>query len=144
LTSKNGATPDFRTGVAHVLIDKKATSERPAWSPATVEEVSSDHIDKFFEQSEFTSSAPTLSISEDLKRSKETPPARFALPTEEEIAAAILGKHSSSGQTAITLSELLSKFEKLRPGKHGVKEKILEVVDRKCKGGDSEWLEWKH
>jgi 3-hydroxyisobutyryl-CoA hydrolase len=128
-----------------VLIDKKPASERPEWSPATLEEVTSEHFDRFFsKESEFMSSSPKLSIPEHLMQWKETPPSRFALPTERDVADVIRGSHSSSGQMAITRAELLSKFEKLRAGKHGLRAKIEEIVERKCVSVDGEWLQWQH
>jgi 3-hydroxyisobutyryl-CoA hydrolase len=126
-----------------VLIDKK--SKRPKWSPNRLEEVTSEHVERFFsEESEFMTLRPTLSIPGYLMHSKETPASRFALPTEKDIGDVIRGSHSSSGQMAITRGELLSKFEKLRPGKHGVREKIEEIVGRKCVCVDGEWLQWRH
>ncbi|KAG6877739.1 hypothetical protein C0993_004556 [Termitomyces sp. T159_Od127] len=120
----NGASPDFKTGVTAVLINKGKRDDRPAWSPPSYKEVSDELVSRFFaESSPYLSGVPALSISEVLK-SQETSHLRlhkFALPTEEEIGAMM-----------------------------GVREKVLEVARRKCEiqdnGGDGNfvWLKWKH
>jgi 3-hydroxyisobutyryl-CoA hydrolase len=74
---------------------------------------------------------------------------KYALPTEDEIESVVLGSHTSGGGTGLRLDELVSKFSDLRQGKSGVKEKILEVVRRKCDvvdngDGNFVWLKWKH
>jgi len=74
---------------------------------------------------------------------------KYALPTEDEIGSLVRGSHTSGGGTGLRLDELLSKFNDLRQGKLGVKEKILEVVGRKCDvvdngDGNFVWLKWKH
>jgi len=78
-----------------------------------------------------------------------TDPRRYSLPTEQDISEAVLGSHKTSGKTGITLPELIIKFEKLRLGKHGVREKVEEIVERKCDlvdnaDGNYQWLKWKH
>ncbi|KAH9945844.1 3-hydroxyisobutyryl-coenzyme A hydrolase [Epithele typhae] len=141
----NGGSPDFDTGVSTVLVAK--TSERPAWSPSTIEEVDDSMVQEtFFSEN---TSAPTLSApSYVLKPEELEDPMRFALPTEEEIRSMVDGSHIQSGATTITTDELVAKFLRLRGGKAGVEEKILEVVQRKCvlaQGSDSsqQWLSWK-
>ena len=74
---------------------------------------------------------------------------RFCLPTEKEIGAMVRGIHHASGKAGLTQDELISKFERLRKGKHGVREKIIEVVQRKCDivdnaDGNFRWLKWRH
>ena len=76
-------------------------------------------------------------------------PMQFALPTEAEIRSMVDGSHTSSGATEITLEELLANFQRLRGSKAGMREKILEVVQRKCvadqdKHMDKQWLKWIH
>ena len=76
-------------------------------------------------------------------------PMKFALPTEVEIQSMVDGSHRSSGATTITVDELLAIFDRMRDGKAGMREKILEVVDRKCyleqdKHMDKKWVQWRH
>ncbi|KAL1944742.1 hypothetical protein VTO73DRAFT_3172 [Trametes versicolor] len=145
----SGATPDFKTGVTAVLVEKIKT--RPAWSPARLEDVNdSELLKKFF--SEFTpdkETAPRITPPPYVEGNKTIDPMQFALPSEAEIRSMVDGSHKSSGATEITLDELLDKFKSLRKGKAGVREKILEVVERKCafeedKHMNKQWLKWKH
>ncbi|KAI0362452.1 3-hydroxyisobutyryl-coenzyme A hydrolase [Trametes cingulata] len=146
----SGVTPDFKTGVTAVLVDK--IKERPNWSPARLEDVNdSEVLQNFF--SKYTpenGTAPKITPPPYLAQlNKVMDPMQYALPTEAEIRSMVDGSHKSSGATEITLDELLAKFDKLRKGKAGVREKILEVVQRKCifeedKHMDKKWLKWKH
>jgi 3-hydroxyisobutyryl-CoA hydrolase len=125
--------------------------DRPAWSPSTLEEVSdATIISNFFSKdSPYLSQAPKLTIPEHLLAAKDRNPMRYALPTEKEIGTMVRGSHQASGRAGLNLTELISKFEDLRRGKYGVKEKILEVAARKCDvvdnaDGNFQWLKWKH
>jgi 3-hydroxyisobutyryl-CoA hydrolase len=144
-----GASPDFRTGVTRLLIEKK--KEQPVWSPSALEEIPDSKIlsDFFSDQSPFLSSTPQFTVPDFLLPAKESDPMRYALPTEGQIGDLVRGSHVTSGSTGITLEELISKLETLRNGKMGIKEKVTEVVGRKCKivdnnDGNYQWLSWKH
>ncbi|KAG6917931.1 hypothetical protein DXG01_000368 [Tephrocybe rancida] len=148
----NSASPDFKTGITTVLLEKKR-NERPAWSPSSYKEVSEEVVSRFFaEDSPYLSGVPSLSISNLLKKQEasSTKPFKFALPTEDEIGAMVRGSHSAGGATGISVDELVSAFNNIRNGKIGVREKVLEVAQRKCEvkdnGGDGNfvWLKWKH
>ncbi|KAI0822832.1 3-hydroxyisobutyryl-coenzyme A hydrolase [Trametes gibbosa] len=146
----SGVTSDFHTGVTAVLVEK--TKARPNWSPARLEDVDDGELlNNFF--SKYTpdnDTAPRLTPpSYVAPANKVADPMQFALPSEAEIRSMVDGSHRSSGATEITLDELLAKFDGLRAGKSGVREKILEVVQRKCafeedKHMDKQWLKWKH
>ena len=146
---KNGATPDFATGVRAVLVQK--IKERPQWSPDSLQGVTDEIVSRFFSRgSSFTESVPGLTIPKSSAPVTPKPLMKYTLPTEEEIGAMVRGEHSAGGTTTITLDELIAKFENLRPQKSGVKEKVIEVAGRKCdvvdNGGDGNavWLKWKH
>ncbi|KAG6833647.1 hypothetical protein H0H87_002843 [Tephrocybe sp. NHM501043] len=148
----NGASPDFKTGITTVLLDKKR-NERPAWSPSSHKDVSEEIVARFFaEDSPYLSGVPSLTVSEFLRKQEASnlKPHKFALPKEDEIGALVRGSHSAGGATGISLDELVSAVENLRNGKLGVQEKVLEVAHRKCQiqdnGGDGNfvWLKWKH
>ncbi|KAI0053914.1 ClpP/crotonase [Auriscalpium vulgare] len=139
----SGATPDFHEGVSTLLITKTGT---PKWSPASLSDVSTSALKKaFFEPG---NKAEELIIPEALKRSHPAPAhfTKFALPTEEEIGKVVMGEHSASGSGAVTLPELITKFQGLRRDKHGVAEKIQEVVARRCsfEGTELQYLRWNH
>ncbi|KIP12319.1 hypothetical protein PHLGIDRAFT_27447 [Phlebiopsis gigantea 11061_1 CR5-6] len=144
----SGASNDFITGVTAVLVEK--TKGRPAWEPSTVEEVNDTDVKaKFFSQfSPENGTAPTVDVPADVETipSKVSSPMRFALPTEYEIREMVVGSHPSSGGSAITKEELVQKFVALRKSKMSVREKILDVVQRKCVEEPAEgekYLKWK-
>jgi 3-hydroxyisobutyryl-CoA hydrolase len=127
---------------------KAKSKDRPEWNPATVEEVTDDIVDRFFHPSAgYLDSAPALDIPQQLNNDVVLP-MRFALPTEEEIGQVVSGSHTSGGATSVSLEELVSRFNDLRSGKMGVKEKIIEVASRRCEikdnaDGNTVWLKWK-
>jgi 3-hydroxyisobutyryl-CoA hydrolase len=135
-------------GVTALLVDK--SKERPKWSPGHVDDVAdSDIVAKFFSlDSEFLQKTPKIRVPEVLRNVKSIDPMRFALPREDDIGLVVKGAHGSSSAFAITLPELLEKYESLTANKVGVREKILEVASRKTTSQrDSEgkeWLAWKH
>ncbi|KAF9454621.1 3-hydroxyisobutyryl-CoA hydrolase [Macrolepiota fuliginosa MF-IS2] len=146
----NQATPDFITGVKAVIIEKThKESERPNWDPATLTKVTDDLIDRFFDStSVYLASAPELEVPESSIRDDIPEPSRFALPTEKEIGEVVSGSHISGGATSLRLEELVTRFNNLRPGKMGVREKVLEVARRRCEvednaDGNAVWLKWK-
>lgn len=132
-----------------MLIDK-IKDARPKWSPDSVEGVSDELVSRFFEPtSPFLKSVPELTIPKHLSSGVVSRPMRYGLPTEEEIGALVRGSHSSGGTTGIRLDELIAKFNDMRQGKMGVKEKVVEVAHRKCEivdnaDGNFVWLKWKH
>ncbi|KAK7467509.1 3-hydroxyisobutyryl-CoA hydrolase [Stygiomarasmius scandens] len=143
----NGASTDFKTGVTAVLVEK--TKERPQWNPATLEEVTDEILDKFFNpESVYLQNLPEFSVPEHLK-SAPIRPSRFALPTELDIKDMVIGEHQASGDTGLTLDELVSNFENLYDHKTGVREKVMDTVARKCQvvdnaDGNKVWLKWNY
>ncbi|KAF8798139.1 3-hydroxyisobutyryl-CoA hydrolase [Phlegmacium glaucopus] len=144
----SGASPDFITGVKAVIVDR--IKERPNWSPASLNDVSAQIVENFFEpKSPYLTSAPELTIPAELNSGTKLNPMKYALPSEEEIGSVVTGSHGSGGGVGIRFDELLKRFAVLRPGKVGVKEKIYEVVQRRCEVTDNAdgnwvWLKWKH
>ena len=144
--AQSGASPDFKTGVTAVLVEK--TAGRPAWSPATLGEVEDKVIeDNFFERFDASKgTAPQLVESTPFARDHGF--MEFSLPTEDEIRKMVNGEHPSSGTTVITRDELVKAFIFEYGGKLGVKEKVLEVAARCCveepdKETNNKWLRWK-
>ncbi|KAI0093896.1 3-hydroxyisobutyryl-coenzyme A hydrolase [Irpex rosettiformis] len=144
------ASTDFATGVKAVLVEK--IKERPQWSPPTLQEVGDDYIEgTFFKKfSPEDGTAPSIALSADLQLepSKTGSPMLYTLPTEDEIRQLVTGSHFSSGSTSLTEGELIQKLEKLRRGKMGIREKVAEVVSRRCvaEADDSgvAYLKWKN
>ncbi|KAJ3876567.1 3-hydroxyisobutyryl-coenzyme A hydrolase [Lentinula edodes] len=143
----NGASPDFETGVNFVLVEKIKTG-RPNWSPATLEEVSDEIVDRFFhEKSPYLESVPEFKHPFAPGESREY--VEYALPTETAIKDMVTGEHPNGGDTGITLNELVSSFENITDSKMGVREKIQEVAARRCElidnaDGNRVWLKWIH
>ncbi|RPD66442.1 3-hydroxyisobutyryl-coenzyme A hydrolase [Lentinus tigrinus ALCF2SS1-7] len=146
----SGGSPDFHTGVTTLLVEKEKS--RPAWSPAHLSGVNDEEIrETFFSKfSPENDTAPKLTPPVYLPQPDQlADPMQYALPTEAEIGSMVDGSHRHSGATEITLDELLEKFDRARGRKAGMREKILEVVQRKCvseqdKHMDKRWLKWKH
>jgi len=142
----SGASPDFETGVTAVLIEKSPPDERPMWSPAVVEDVSPAIVSRFFgKDSKYLVDTPQLSVPAQTTGD----PMRFALPTERAIAQ----RFREANSATVALPDLLSHFdgvEVLRPGKQGVREKVLEVIRRRCEfvdlddGKQQHWIRWVH
>ncbi|KAG8757135.1 hypothetical protein FRC12_010383 [Ceratobasidium sp. 428] len=135
-----GASPDFVTGVNALLVEK--SKDRPRWSPATLEDTPSDVIKQFFDQnSPYVASAPRLKLN------RSSPPedkfTRYALPNEGVVQAAIQGSLPGSGSFALTPAELIASFERKYGQKIGLRQKIEEIIDRRCKVVDG-YLEWNH
>lgn len=141
---------DFYEGVNKVLVAKER-DVRPNWQPSTVNEVSDEFIlQSFFPQLKADdTTSPRLHPPAWLAKASVMNPMVYGLPTEEQIGQMVLGSHKSSGSTVLTFDELVAKFEEMKSGKAGVREKIEEVVRRKCttvedtQAGKA-WLKWVH
>lgn len=109
-----------------LLIEKK--SDRPEWSPSTLEETDpSDVIKSFFDTaSPYVASAPRLELNR--SSSPDDKLTRFALPSEATIQGAIKGSLPGSGSFALTPQELITSFEGRYGHKLGLKQKIEEVI----------------
>ena len=123
------------------------SKERPLWSPASLDDVSAEVVANFFEpKSPYLTLAPELTIPADLTSGTKPNPVKYALPSEEDIGNVVI--RSQGPEVGIQFEELLERFKERRPGKLGVKEKISEVVQRRCKLVDSKdgswvWLKWQ-
>ncbi|KAH9180399.1 ClpP/crotonase [Lactarius sanguifluus] len=138
----NGASSDFHTGVTSVIVEK--VKSRPAWSPASLSQVDVAKLEAAFFRP--GANPPRLMLPEALHKPHPPPTSflRYGLPAENEVQALVEGRHASSGSGALTLQELIVKAEDLRGGKHGVAEKVREVVSRRCTADKDGYLKWKH
>ncbi|KAJ7572054.1 3-hydroxyisobutyryl-coenzyme A hydrolase isoform 1 [Mycena floridula] len=138
----NGASPDFKTGVTHVLIEK--SKDRALWNPSTYSEVTDEIVARFFDSSEYLAHAPVL----DLPGHKELLGNTFGLPTQQQIKEVIQGVPPLGGSMGMTFDELLQVFDEHYQGKLGVTKKVTEVVARRCdvvdnSDGNFVWLRWR-
>lgn len=123
--------------------------ERPNWSPATLRDVSAQVVANFFEpKSPYLTLAPELTIPAELTSGTILKPMKYALPSEKDIGSLVTGDRPSGGGVGIQFEELLKRVAETRPGKLGVKEKVYEVVQRRCDvtdnaDGNRVWLKWK-
>ena len=129
-----------------VLVDKDRDN-RPPWDPSTLQEVSKEHVARFFDASELVQAAPKLNIREAPETEGRVKPMSFGLPTEKEIGRVVRGEHPQSGSLALTPKDLIQKFQSLSGNKKGVEKKVLDVVERRCEltaEADGErYLRWK-
>ncbi|KAL4077234.1 ClpP/crotonase-like domain-containing protein [Scleroderma yunnanense] len=135
------ASPDFRTGVRAVLIDK--TEGRPAWSPDNITDVSSEIVDRFFsEESPYQSVMSKLSVG-NYFQDRDFDFMTYSLPSESELSESI---RSCCKEGSITVPDLLTSMDRVCRRKFGTKEKILDIIHRKCdvKARDgTEVVTWK-
>lgn len=138
---QHGASPDFYAGVTSVLLKKEAS--RPAWSPASLENVDADSFGASFFSPH--ANVPQLALPEALGQDHPHPASflRYGLPSEDELRTLVKGSHSSSGSGALTLQELITKADGLRGGKCGVARKVQEVVTRRCTVDNDGYLQWR-
>ncbi|QRW16475.1 enoyl-CoA hydratase/isomerase family protein [Rhizoctonia solani] len=119
-----GASPDFITGVTHLLVNKQKT--RAAWSPDTLEKTPEDITNQFFDQSPYVQRAPRLDLDRTVTPGDKL--TRYALPNEATVEAAVKGSLPGSGSFALTPTELISSFERRCGQKAGLKQKIQDII----------------
>ncbi|KAF1989981.1 3-hydroxyisobutyryl-CoA hydrolase mitochondrial precursor [Aulographum hederae CBS 113979] len=114
--------PDFVTGVTARLIAK--TKERPAWKPENLDLVRKEEVDSFFTPRK--GEAPLqLVVDGEGAAYREYPHREFGLPTEERILAA-----AKKDGVVVEKEKVVERFLERSGGKEGVREKVLEVLDR--------------
>lgn len=143
--------PDFLTGVTDLLIRKiKPEDQRPAWKPATLEEVSDKHIQQtFFAHPPPFKNPPVPQLDFSRKNRpgayaayKNSPHAKWTLPSEREIEKIVKGEDGGSDGYAVTKQEVIDRLLQRWNGKVGVKEKVEEVLRRKTIVADEQTLQW--
>ncbi|CAG8548710.1 7782_t:CDS:2, partial [Scutellospora calospora] len=124
---------DFARGVKHLLVNKEKTP--PKWEPPSLDEVAD--IEFYFNTND-TQELELLNI-----RSFENYPySRFSLPSEEEIRK-VTGETPDSGSMSMSKDDIVDFFFKDRNFKIGVREKVLEVLNRKTTSSEGqEGLKW--
>ncbi|RAK99498.1 mitochondrial 37S ribosomal protein mS47 [Aspergillus ibericus CBS 121593] len=120
IASKFMRHPDFVEGVKARLLSKPP--RQASWQPATLEEVTDEAVDAFFEIPEDESRMALYHNDPD--RNYEEAPYSYGLPTEGDIEK-IVRNHESAKE--LQLSDIVARFE----GKEGVKEKVADVLARR-------------
>lgn len=142
--------------MTHVLV-KKDNKTRANWQPASLSEVSDRAIqDNFFRTpapfelpavpkldfSSPSSSSTGAAAAPTRKAYKSYPYRKYSLPTEKDIRDVVTGDAVGSGDKALTKDEVLRAVEREWDGKQGVRQKVEEVLARKCKSDDAGYLKW--
>lgn len=115
---------DFPEGVIARLV--KRSKERPNWQPNTLSEVDPKAIDAFFSDQP---QLPLLNTSGSGAYT-EYPHAWIGLPSEQEINAYANEADLKKSKSAEEANKIISYFFEKSNGKHGVKEKITEYLER--------------
>lgn len=127
MASKFMEHPDFVEGVSSLLIRKPRTT--PQWKPSELSKVVDADIDAFFK------AEPELELlSTDDYR--EYPHAWVGLPREKDVESFVNEKGN------VTHDETVEHFVSLTGGKLGAREKVEELLSRKCveKEGQLRWI----
>ncbi|MCJ1356778.1 MAG: hypothetical protein MMC33_006774 [Icmadophila ericetorum] len=117
--------PDFVSGVTARLLSKPP--RQPEWKPTTLNEVSNSDIDEFFRvegEKKFQ-----LLGHEDYR---DYPFWKFGLPREDEVMRVVQEGNGVGGERG--REEVIGYFLQEREGKVGVREKVEEILDRRCQG----------
>ena len=122
--------PDFVNGVSAKLIHKPAS--KPVWDPPRIEDVTNEEVDRFVSMS----GKKKMEMLADGNYTNY-PYRSLGLPSEEEVREVVL----QGGQR--NMKELVRTFVKGRRGKVGVKEKVEEILGRKCSIGKNGKVLWE-
>ncbi|GAA5822752.1 hypothetical protein JCM11251_004366 [Rhodosporidiobolus azoricus] len=145
--------PDFKTGVTDLLIKKiKPEEQRPAWQPATLEEVRDKDLHTLFFSNKPPFSSPPVprldfkqtrrSRPRALAPFKESPHRKYLLPREVDVERIVKGEDAGSDEYAVTREEVVDRLVQRYNGKVGVKEKVEEILSRKTREGEQRTLTW--
>ena len=121
---------DFASGVYARLIDKPPTT--PKWDPPTLEEVEEHDVNRYFRRE----GQQRLGLIDNI-----VSPLLTGLPPESKVKEAF-DETVEPGDARDTRDRIVAKMIRQRRGKSGVKEKVEEVLDRKCRVGNRGELVW--
>lgn len=143
--------PDFVNGVSAKLIHKPAS--KPVWEPSKIEDVTNREVERFIDLSG-KERMPMLADGD----YTTYPYAKLGLPSEDEVREAVTtgqeatrrrevtsGEGATSGQEreAWNTKDLVKMLIKERRGKVGVKQKVEEILARKCDIGEGGAVLWR-
>ena len=121
--------PDFDSGVSAKLIHKPPI--KPTWNPPSLQDVSTGDVDTFFNHE---GKFPVKLFNE--QRSYREYPFAMGLVREDEIESVV----RQGGQRA---KEVKARFFDEGGRRSGTREKVAEVLVRKCGLDESGFLVWK-
>ncbi|MCJ1314341.1 hypothetical protein MMC25_008022 [Agyrium rufum] len=121
MASRFMAHPDFTNGVTAKLITKP--SEKAEWEPASLENVTDEQVDEFFDVSQ----AKQLELLRHADYN-EYPLRNLGLPTDREMLAAMDGLKREGRK--VEKEAIVGMFLSASNGKPGVEEKIDEFWER--------------
>ncbi|KAI7893736.1 ClpP/crotonase-like domain-containing protein [Mucor mucedo] len=139
LIQKFLVTKDFHEGVEAAFLEKPR--RKPQWQPPQLAGITEEDIDQLY----FLEPSPnTLSLPSKLDL-RQYPFARFGLPTQEEVRLAVTGEGAEFQMEGRLKEqdEIISWFENGHKNKWGVKEKVMDILDRKAVATVEEGLVWK-
>lgn len=139
LIQKFLVTKDFHEGVEATFLDKPR--RKPQWQPSQLAGITDDDIEQLY----FSESSPnTLSLPTKLDL-RQYPYMRFSLPTEKDVRLAVTGEGAEfklEGRLKDE-DEIISWFVNGHRNKWGVREKVLDILQRKTVPTAEEGLVWK-
>ncbi|KAG2190108.1 hypothetical protein INT46_002420 [Mucor plumbeus] len=127
---------DFKEGVTATLV----TRTKPNWVPNQLSDVDDTKI----KQTYFDSPSPLRLELLNSRDFKKYPHRKYMLPSEEDIKRVVTGEAADVGNYALNRQQVLDHLLRERQGKQGLKQKVLEVLDRKTVENkkDGETLKW--
>ncbi|KAI8979530.1 ClpP/crotonase-like domain-containing protein [Mycotypha africana] len=128
---------DFKEGVTATLV----TKSKPNWDPKDLSAVNDAKIKADY----FDSPSPLRLDLLTNRDYKKYPHRKYMLPAEEDIRRVVTGEAPDVGNFAMTREEVVDYFLRDRQGKQGVREKVLEVLNRKTvenKRDDNKTVKW--
>ncbi|KAI9816786.1 MAG: hypothetical protein M1827_001431 [Pycnora praestabilis] len=126
IASKFMEHPDFTEGVSALLIRKPA--QTPKWQPATLDSTDDSVTEDFFKME----GAERLQLLNKDKGSDYSsyPHGWIGLPTDKDVEQIV-----REGDK--TQEQIVEYFLNAKQGKAGVREKLVEILSRKTRGGGS-------
>ncbi|KAG1446667.1 hypothetical protein G6F56_009500 [Rhizopus delemar] len=114
---------DFKEGTDATLIRQSKAN----WNPSKLEDVDLAKI----KQDYFDSPSPLRLELLNKRDFKMFPHRKYWLPSEKDIMRVVTGEAADVGNYALNRQQIVDYLLRERQGKQGVKEKVLEVLDRK-------------
>lgn len=126
-----------------LLGPKENRKDRAPWNPSSISDIKHEDIRRTFFSAPNEKSPSLPALDKNIKAYTQYPHVHFALPSENLIGKVVRGDTPDSGSFALNKEEVLDWFEREWNGKSGVREKVLEVLQRRTKTMQDDTLQWK-